>query len=52
MLREARRHLAPLGILAAIAGAVLSGSIPVKAAEPPPKPLKSGVVTFEEAKAH
>ncbi len=49
MMREAGRRVAVLGILVAVAGMIPR---PSEAADPQPKPLKSGVVSFEDAKAH
>ena len=51
MIREARKRVAVFGILIAMVALGLVASLPAQAAEPQPKPLKSGVVSFEDAKA-
>jgi mannose-6-phosphate isomerase-like protein (cupin superfamily) len=52
MLREARKRLSVCGILVVTAGVGLIMWLPARAADPPRKPLKSRIVSFDEAPAH
>ncbi len=49
MLRETGKRMAVCGILVAIAAVGLIAWSPARAADPLPKPLKSGIVSFDEA---
>ena len=52
MLRETGKRMAVCGILVVIAAVGLVAWLPARAADPPPKPLKSGIVSFDDAPAH
>ena len=52
MSRKARTWVSLPGILSAIVVAALAGQFPAVAADPQAKPLKSGVISFEDAKTH
>ena len=52
MLRETGKRMAVYGILVVTAGVGLITWLPARAADPPPKPLKSGIVSFDDAPAH
>jgi mannose-6-phosphate isomerase-like protein (cupin superfamily) len=47
-----RQTTIPSGIYFAVVAFVLAGAIPTQAADPASKPLKSGIISFEDAKAH
>lgn len=50
MMREAGKRKAVFGVLVVAVGLV--ARLPVEAADPPPTPLKSGIVSFVDAQAH
>ena len=52
MLRETGKRMAVCGILVVTAVAGLVAWLPARAGDPPPKPLKSGIVSFDDAPAH
>ena len=52
MLQETRKRMAVYGILVVILAVGLVAWLPAEAADPPPKPLKSGIVSFDDATAH
>jgi mannose-6-phosphate isomerase-like protein (cupin superfamily) len=52
MSRRTGRGTTVAGILAALIVIPVAAWLPAVAADPQPKPLKSGVVSFEDAKAH
>ena len=51
MLRETGKRMAVCGILVVTAGVGLITWLPARAADPPRKPLKSGIVSFDDAPA-
>ena len=52
MLQETRKPTAVYGILVAILAVGLGAWSPTEAADPLPKPLKSGIVSFDDATTH
>jgi len=52
MLRETKKRVAVCGIHVVILAVGLVAWLPAEAADPPPKPLKSGIVSFDDAAAH
>mgnify|MGYP001615793610 CR=1 FL=1 len=52
MLRETRKRTAVYGILVVILAVGLVAWSPAEAADSPPKPFKSGVVSFDDATTH
>jgi hypothetical protein len=52
MLRETGKRMTVCGILVVTAAVGLTAWPPATAAEAPPKPLKSGIVSFDDAPAH
>lgn len=52
MLRGSGKRMAVSGIHVVIATVSLVTWLPAQAADPPPKPLKSGIVRFDDAPAH
>ena len=52
MFRQTRTCVSFVGIVCVVMVATLAGWFPVRAADPLPKPLKSGIVSFGDAPAH
>ena len=52
MFRRSRKPIADCGILAVILAGGLTAWLPAEAADPLPKPLKSGIVSFDDAKTN
>ena len=52
MLRETGKRMTFCGILVVTAAFGLVACSPAEAADAPPKPLKSGIVSFDDAPAH
>ena len=52
MSRQTRTCASFFGIVCVVMVATLAGLSPVRAADPSPKPLKSGIVSFDDAPAH
>ena len=52
MSRQTRACVSFFGIICVVMVATIAGWSPVRAADPLPKPLKSGIVSFDDAPAH